>query len=338
MRTGTDFQSFYQSLDECHRTEIDRLSKKEWVHAESILINQDSPSESVYIIESGVVEVLVETSDSNRGTPLTYLGPGDIIGELGILNKLPRSATIRAVVDVYYREIDRRDFIELLTHLPGFGLYIAQRLAERLANKTTNLAYNSCCVDLNGKIPPFDLASILFTIEGSCATGELKILDSSRNMLGTFFIRNAVLEQSRFLHLQGLEAFWQMFLETNPEGAFSFRRCEQPSRPVDPEFISQAPLNELLLQAAIKHDHFKKAPRELRTLEASVSRKNTPFSWLDEDSREKAEQVWNLLGSEPQTLRSLWSRSNLSHFTLSTLLQEFARRGEVALIARFGIP
>jgi|GEM_PF-1577333 len=60
-----------------------------------------------------------------------------------------------------------------------------------------------------------------------------------------------------------------MFLESNPEGAFSFRRYKEPTRPVDPEFITNTPLNELLLQAALEHDHFKKLPRELRTLEAS---------------------------------------------------------------------
>ena len=72
------------------------------------------------------------------------------------------------MVDVYYRENERTDFIELLIRLPGFGLTIAQRLA----NKKTNLAYNSCCMDFSGKIPPFDLCSILFTIEGSRATAE----------------------------------------------------------------------------------------------------------------------------------------------------------------------
>lgn len=56
-------------------------------YAKSILIRQDSPSESVYIIESGVVEVMVETPESNCRTLLTCLGPGDIIGELGILKK-----------------------------------------------------------------------------------------------------------------------------------------------------------------------------------------------------------------------------------------------------------
>jgi CRP/FNR family transcriptional regulator, cyclic AMP receptor protein len=336
MKTGTDFQSFYLSLDGVNRETIDRVSKNAWIHTDSILINQGSPSESVYIIESGVVEVLVETPDNTRGTPLTYLGPGDIIGELGILNQEPRSATIRSVVDVYFREISRNDFMELLANLPGFGLYIALRLAERLANKTANLAYNSCCVDLSGKIPPFDLAAILCTIQGSYATGELKVLDSSRTMLGTFFIREATLEQARYLHLQGLEAFWQMFLEPNPEGAFSFRRCSEPSRPVDPDFLSDAALNALLFEAAVKKDHFSSLNPALRMLNSAVAKKSmaksVSFSRQEKDSQEKAEQVWDLLNTEPQTLHTLWSRSNLSHFTLSTILQQLIDEDSLELL------
>jgi putative ABC transport system ATP-binding protein len=60
-----------------------------------ILFRQEDPSDYVYEVEEGAVELFRVLADGTED-PLRVVGPGDYFGELGPLLRLPRSATARA--------------------------------------------------------------------------------------------------------------------------------------------------------------------------------------------------------------------------------------------------
>ena len=65
--------------------------------AGTTLFRQGDPSDLIYVVETGQVEVLRETPDGEL--LLATLGPGDHLGEMGPLFGLPRSASVRARSD-----------------------------------------------------------------------------------------------------------------------------------------------------------------------------------------------------------------------------------------------
>jgi CRP-like cAMP-binding protein len=64
------------------------------------LFHQGDPSDSLFLLLSGEVEVTIHIPDHDDRRLVT-LGPGNIIGEMGPLIDAPRAATVRALCDTH---------------------------------------------------------------------------------------------------------------------------------------------------------------------------------------------------------------------------------------------
>jgi CRP-like cAMP-binding protein len=58
---------------------------------------------------------------------------GDFFGEIALVTKMPRTATVTATTDVRVLVINERDFAGLLKGSPEVGRGVAEALAERIA-------------------------------------------------------------------------------------------------------------------------------------------------------------------------------------------------------------
>ena len=82
-------------------------------------------------------EVLVESITVSRTNPvtITVLGPGSLIGEMGILDTGPRSASCTASTDIRCAVLTREALESLIAEQPGIGakflLAISARISER---------------------------------------------------------------------------------------------------------------------------------------------------------------------------------------------------------------
>ena len=82
-------------------------------------------------------EVLVESITVSRTTPvtITVLGPGSLIGEMGVLDTGPRSASCTASTDIQCAVLTRDALESLIAEQPAIGakflLAISARIAER---------------------------------------------------------------------------------------------------------------------------------------------------------------------------------------------------------------
>ena len=91
-----------------------------------IIMRQGEEGKSAYIIEDGLVEVLIERPDGSIQQVGTR-GPGTIIGEMAIVDQAPRTATVKAIHDCKMLEITRDDFgqrlqsadpvLQMITHV-----------------------------------------------------------------------------------------------------------------------------------------------------------------------------------------------------------------------------
>jgi diguanylate cyclase len=82
------------------------------VPAGSVLFKQGDSPTSAFLLESGSIEVTTEQGKLSRR--LGVLGPGDLLGEMAVLDDSPRTATARALSDCVLMPIDRKQFAERL--------------------------------------------------------------------------------------------------------------------------------------------------------------------------------------------------------------------------------
>ena len=84
------------------------------------------PGDAMYLIVSGSVCVSVEDKEIAR------LGEEDCFGEMAILDREPRSATVTALDPVTALRIAREDFFEIMADRPEIALGIIEVLTKRL--------------------------------------------------------------------------------------------------------------------------------------------------------------------------------------------------------------
>ena len=61
------------------------------------------------------------------------LGPGDYFGEIGLLEGIPRTASVCSCTPVQLYRIPGRDFVETVNHTPAMSMTLLDGLVGRLA-------------------------------------------------------------------------------------------------------------------------------------------------------------------------------------------------------------
>lgn len=103
-----------------------------------IIFLEGQSSHYAYIIVSGRVGVYQEDSHGNRSL-IRQLGKNDIFGEMGLIDKYPRSATTIALQDTQCTVIDRSRFDYLKKSNPHFVACLIKSLTEKLRTTITRL-------------------------------------------------------------------------------------------------------------------------------------------------------------------------------------------------------
>lgn len=96
-----------------------------------MLINQGDPSDALYIVVSGALGVYVRTA-SGEERFVGRIGPGEVVGEMGLISGEPRSATVRCLRDAECLAIAKREWDDFVARHPGALLAITKTLIERL--------------------------------------------------------------------------------------------------------------------------------------------------------------------------------------------------------------
>lgn len=118
----------------CSKKELARIAKAtDEMHMEdgAVLTTQDDRSSEAFVIVSGNVVV------KRNGRKVADLGPGSMIGELGLLDKGPRTATVTADGPVDVLVIGPREFAALLDDVPAISHKLLRSLAGRVRDLDT---------------------------------------------------------------------------------------------------------------------------------------------------------------------------------------------------------
>jgi CRP-like cAMP-binding protein len=94
------------------------------------LIREGDRGREFFVLLDGTAQV---TKDGNE---VNTLGSGDFFGEIALVSKVPRSATVATTSDVRALVVTDRAFRALMDRLPELQLQVLEALAERLAPET----------------------------------------------------------------------------------------------------------------------------------------------------------------------------------------------------------
>lgn len=106
-----------------------RFVERDYEAGQTIVI-QDQGGEGIFIIVSGKAEAVRARSDGERVVVNTF-GPATFFGELALLDKGLRTATITAVEPTRCLALRREDFIGLLKEDAEMAVSVLQELAKR---------------------------------------------------------------------------------------------------------------------------------------------------------------------------------------------------------------
>jgi CRP-like cAMP-binding protein len=95
------------------------------------LFHEGAASDRVLALVSGRVKIST-TTDEGKEVVLAYRGPGDLLGELSVIDGQPRSAGAEAIEPVQALAIAAADFRAFLVAHPHVGLMLLHTLSRRL--------------------------------------------------------------------------------------------------------------------------------------------------------------------------------------------------------------
>lgn len=122
----------FESLSESDVEAIANVTTTRSLKAREELFHKGDDGAQIYLVASGQLKVIT-TSSEGDDLMFCVLDPGEVIGEVGLLADLPRTATVAAIAKSELLVVDRRDFRALLHNRPAVAVQLLSTLSRRLA-------------------------------------------------------------------------------------------------------------------------------------------------------------------------------------------------------------
>jgi len=98
--------------------------------AEAVIYSHGDESNGAFVLSSGTISVI---DDPNRPhQAYTVTSPGTVVGEMGLLLKKPRRATVQAVTRARLLYVPRPAFQKLMRQHPDMATQFAARIEQQL--------------------------------------------------------------------------------------------------------------------------------------------------------------------------------------------------------------
>ena len=107
-------------------------------HDGNVIVRQGDFGESMFVIQEGTVDVVVERD--GREVFLRTLGKGEFLGEMGIFGRVARSATARARGEARLVSVDRKNFMRRIHEDPSLAFRVVETMSQRIRELTDEVA------------------------------------------------------------------------------------------------------------------------------------------------------------------------------------------------------
>jgi CRP/FNR family cyclic AMP-dependent transcriptional regulator len=128
----------FADLDDADLDRIASVSRPRTCADGEVLVSQGDSSGELFTVIQGRVKVQSVASDGEE-VLLSLLGPGEVFGELALLDDKPRSATVVAAERCRLLVVSRASFRSILVQVPSLGVRLLQILAGHVRRLSTRL-------------------------------------------------------------------------------------------------------------------------------------------------------------------------------------------------------
>jgi CRP/FNR family transcriptional regulator/CRP/FNR family cyclic AMP-dependent transcriptional regulator len=129
----------FRSLTDSERQAIARDCRTKQYQPGDIIFHEGDPGNVLYLIHSGQVRIFVNGLDGSETSVILFGRPGDMFGELAVIDGLPRSATAVALTPVTLHLISRDDFRRHMRQSPQLALNFMRELSLRVRYNTRQM-------------------------------------------------------------------------------------------------------------------------------------------------------------------------------------------------------
>jgi CRP-like cAMP-binding protein len=119
----------------CNRQQLQEIGKvadEVSVPAGTVLTRQGDVAFELFVLVSGTASV------TRDGRLIATVGPGGFVGELAVIARTPRTATVTAETDIDLLVLTPIGLSQLLDHIPGLAKHLLYEVASRLAANSTD--------------------------------------------------------------------------------------------------------------------------------------------------------------------------------------------------------
>jgi len=103
----------------------------QWYPKGKVVVRQGEYGEHIYAVQEGELEVVKERKGGGE-IQVAVLRSGDIFGEMAILQKEVRSATVRTLTEARLLTVDKKTFMSRVHEDPSLAFNIVRMMAQRI--------------------------------------------------------------------------------------------------------------------------------------------------------------------------------------------------------------
>jgi hypothetical protein len=121
----------FEKLSPADLKQVASIAEEIFFADDETFAEEGEQGDVMYVIVSGQVKVTT-TDDHNMVVELARRGVGEYVGEMAVINREPRVASLTTVGDVRALCIDQKAFIALLRDRPDVSMAVIKVLSDRL--------------------------------------------------------------------------------------------------------------------------------------------------------------------------------------------------------------
>jgi CRP/FNR family transcriptional regulator len=122
----------FAPLEERQRSRIGDLMTIRRFDAGTTILRQGTSAVALYLLLDGQVDVSREPEEGGRPVTLARLNPGDVFGEMAVLDDDTRSSSVIAVGPVRCALLSRWELLQELRRYPELSIELIRVLARRI--------------------------------------------------------------------------------------------------------------------------------------------------------------------------------------------------------------
>lgn len=172
---------FFTQLSEAELDLLRSLAAEKHYPKNAVVLTEGETGDSLYMIQSGKVKVFIG-DEEGREIILKILGPGDFFGEMSMIDKQPRSASITTTESSVFLVLTHNAFEKCIEKIPRIASMVMRVLSQRVREADRKIG-TLAMMDVYGRVAS-TLLELAVNDNGKMIVSEKLSQQDLANMVG----------------------------------------------------------------------------------------------------------------------------------------------------------